>query len=156
MDKLQEREMEVCSQCKASEKIESGYCTLCGAPVYPLSATNWRAKSQQSHSGYLRLAVYFTAAITFTLGILDGFLDYNSSAMAINLLLSLVVLSLASRVQENPVWILSICITLNLASHTLFPLFDVFELRRWSFLKLLLAIVPIMALLRLKAARLFP
>lgn len=147
METLTGEEIKVCSRCNNSAKPQQDCCAICGASDFSQGQSKLFVDSRAAKKSFIKLAVYLTSAVAFLLGIAEGFLDNNSGAMTLDLIVSLIVLSLTPRANENPVSTLAFCIFFAFALPLSLPLLDLFPVEGWMAIRLLLLFIPLAALI---------
>ena len=101
----------------------------------------------------MKMAVYLASALAFLLGILEGFFNNSSTTMTVDLIVSLVLLSLTPRANDSPVSTLAICILVAFVIPSLLPMYNLLPAQEWMAIRLLLLFIPIAALLAYAARK---
>jgi hypothetical protein len=150
METISESTKQICPWCQSEFNFGDRLCPRCNrdgekAKTIPQNFS-WTSLFSGGTSRVVKCSVYGIAGVNFFLGIVEGFVDNNSSAMAINFIISLVILSLIPRSTQYPITVLLLCITVNLVSQIVFPLFQIFPLQNWLWIKAFLFLVPVGAI----------
>jgi hypothetical protein len=157
METISEIRDKTCRSCNQTSPLQNEMCLFCGEFFAAQDGLAQQMAHPKSLSGnpnrYATRAVYTTAGINFALGIIEGFVDNNSAAMAINFFISLIILCLAPGSLKYPMNSLLICLALNVSSQIISPLFQLFPFQHWLAVKLLVFAIPLIGIVMLILAR---
>lgn len=153
METLTENDTKTCPRCNSIIEPLRANCAVCGELVFSQAGSELFIESRKKNSRWLKLAMYFTSAVAFSLGIMEGFLSNNSAAMTVDLIVSLIVLSLTPRAAENPVSTLTGCIFIAFAIPSLLSLLGLFPVQGWMEIRFFLLAIPAIALIVHATAR---
>jgi hypothetical protein len=135
-----------CTRCSKNTPLQERTCSICGKVFLendpPSESTARRSTLTRKTSRYVALTIYTTASINFALGVMEGFVDNNSSAMVLNFFISLIILWRAPASLKYPVNTLLFCVALNLCAQIISQLFHLFQVQNWVGIKLLLFLIP--------------
>lgn len=151
MQTLTDNDIEICPRCNTSLRSLNGTCAVCGAAIG--GDAELLIAPKKRNTAVIKVAVYFTSAMAFSIGMLEGFGNNNSAAMGVDFLMSLVVLSLIPKAYNNPVATLIICIVVAFAIPLLLPLLNVVPAQEWIRIRLVLLFIPLLALIVHYAAK---
>jgi hypothetical protein len=155
METLSETETQLCPHCQQRVQASDGICNICRRIIFPEEEYPSGGQSRQK-GGFVRLSMYATAIVAFGLGIMEGFMDNNSAAMTINLLISLILLTVSPRSNQSPFSVLAFAIAINVANQLVSPLYDIFTLEKFLWIKVLLVLIPATGMVVLLTMRRFP
>jgi hypothetical protein len=144
-----------CPSCNAEYEPKDIRCKYCGSIITNRDLIEKRNAEQvrglyvlaiEQKVKYVRYAVYVTSALNFVLGLLEGFWQNNSIAMAVNFCISLVFLMVSARSSFNPLAVIFFCVIINVINHGLCHQLKLCSILDWFLLKSLLFLIPFISL----------
>jgi hypothetical protein len=144
-----------CPSCNTEYEPKDIRCKYCGSIITNRDLIEKR-NTEQVHGlydlaieqkvRYVRYAVYVTSALNFVLGLLEGFWQNNSIAMAVNFFVSLVFLMVSARSSVNPLAVIFFCVIINVMNHGLCHQLKLCSILDWFLLKSLLFLIPLVSI----------
>jgi hypothetical protein len=154
METVSETKMQICPHCRHHVKVTNGSCEHCGKSIFPgYHLPTYSELVLKPKNRYTKFAIYSTAGLNFALGIMEGFLDNNSAAMTLNLSISLILLSVSPRASHSPLLVLVFVVGINVLNQMVSPLYNIFILEKWLWVKGILIIIPTSAIVILLSTR---